>query len=780
MISDAQKAANAAGAIATGLVSLNIPVPLTTVQWADQHYYLPKESSYTPGQWETLPFQVAIMNSMGNDRIRTVNLIKSARVGYTKMLLGVEAYFIEHKSRNSLLFQPTDSAAEDFMKSHVEPTIRDVPVLLELAPWFGRKHRDNTLTLKRFSSGVGFWCLGGAAAKNYREKSVDVVCYDELSSFEPDVEKEGSPTLLGDKRIEGSVWPKSIRGSTPKIKGFCQIEKAANESAHFMRFYVPCPHCGEAQYLKFGDDATTFGLKWEKGKPETVYYLCEHNGCVIRQSELDQTDGRWICDNTGMWTRDGLTFYSAGDEEIPPPRSISYHIWTAYSPFTTWVQIVYDWLDALKDPNGVKTFINTTLGEPYEEAVAEKLSFELLLEKVCHYDAQVPLRVVYLTAGIDSQKNRYEIYVWGWAPGEEAFLIDKQIIMGRPEDEDTLKRVDAVIRKKYRHADGTEISISRVCWDTGGIDQDIVYQRSRKHGTFFVLPIKGASVYGKPVITMPKKRNQRGVFLCEVGSDTVKEMLYARFALPVVSASEVAPYTFRFPDNPDIFSDVEAKQLVAEELVEKVVNGRVKLQWDARKRRNEALDCLVYAYAALRISVPVFGTMDVEGRRSFTEFIREGVGVHTFNGEIFVQPVWDAESTSLFRTKFKTISPKRVSTPGYGTRTVTVTDDHPFDRQIVVLPLTFRGSKRTVSGRTTYSMCYLKVLMNGAVIYDGAANEAVQVFSRIVDMPAGRGNVILMFTLTSTRHSADIPPDTFASDVQVMVIKKQALGISVV
>ncbi|SQL84380.1 phage terminase large subunit family protein [Escherichia coli] len=603
MISDAQKTANAAGAIATGLVSLNIPVPLTTVQWADQHYYLPKESSYTPGQWETLPFQVAIMNSMGNDRIRTVNLIKSARVGYTKMLLGVEAYFIEHKSRNSLLFQPTDSAAEDFMKSHVEPTIRDVPVLLELAPWFGRKHRDNTLTLKRFSSGVGFWCLGGAAAKNYREKSVDVVCYDELSSFEPDVEKEGSPTLLGDKRIEGSVWPKSIRGSTPKIKGFCQIEKAANESAHFMRFYVPCPHCGEAQYLKFGDDATTFGLKWEKGKPETVYYLCEHNGCVIRQSELDQTDGRWICDNTGMWTRDGLTFYSAGDEEIPPPRSISYHIWTAYSQFTTWVQIVYDWLDALKDPNGVKTFINTTLGEPYEEAVAEKLSFELLLEKVCHYDAQVPLRVVYLTAGIDSQKNRYEIYVWGWAPGEEAFLIDKQIIMGRPEDEDTLKRVDAVIRKKYRHADGTEISISRVCWDTGGIDQDIVYQRSRKHGTFFVLPIKGASVYGKPVITMPKKRNQRGVFLCEVGSDTVKEMLYARFALPVVSASEVAPYTFRFPDNPDIFSDVEAKQLVAEELVEKVVNGRVKLQWDARKRRNEALDCLVYAYAALRISV---------------------------------------------------------------------------------------------------------------------------------------------------------------------------------
>ncbi|EAQ9909109.1 TPA: phage terminase large subunit family protein [Salmonella enterica subsp. enterica serovar Kottbus] len=598
-----QKMNNIMLAIRKGLQPLIRPLPMTAVEWADAFYYLPKESSYGSGEWETLPFQVAIMNAMGNDRIRTVNLIKSARVGYTKMLLGVVGYFIEHKSRNNLLFQPTDSAAEDFMKSHVEATIRDVPCLKTLAPWLGRKHRDNTLTMKRFSSGVGFWCLGGAAAKNYREKSVDTVCYDELSSFEPDVEKEGSPTLLGDKRIEGSVWPKSIRGSTPKAKGTCQIEKAANESAHFMRFHVPCPHCGEEQYLKFGDGSTPFGLKWEKGKPETVYYLCEHNGCVIRQPELEQKEGRWICDNTDIWTRDGLTFYSADGDEIPPPRSITFHIWTAYSPFTTWIQIIYDWLDALKDPNGVKTFINTTLGEPYEEAVAEKLSHELLLEKVIHYAAPVPERVVYLTAGIDSQRNRYEMYVWGWAPGEEAFLIDKQIIMGRHDDEDTLQRVDAVINKKYRHADGTDISISRICWDIGGIDAEIVYKRSKKHGIFRVLPVKGASVYGKPVITMPKKRNQSGVFLCEIGTDTAKEMLYARMGAVTAPADEATPYAIRFPDNPDVFTEVEAKQLVAEELVEKLVNGKFRLLWDAKGRRNEALDCLVYASAALRVSV---------------------------------------------------------------------------------------------------------------------------------------------------------------------------------
>ncbi|SQR99223.1 phage terminase, large subunit [Escherichia coli] len=76
------------------------------------------------------------------------------------------------------------------MKTHVEPTIRDIPSLLALAPWYGKKHRDNTLTMKRFSNGRGFWCLGGKAAKNYREKSVDVAGYDELAAFDEDIEQE--------------------------------------------------------------------------------------------------------------------------------------------------------------------------------------------------------------------------------------------------------------------------------------------------------------------------------------------------------------------------------------------------------------------------------------------------------------------------------------------------------------------------------------------------------------------------------------------------------------
>ncbi|CAK0711890.1 TPA: phage terminase large subunit family protein [Escherichia coli] len=344
--------------VRAGLRSLFRPEPQTAVEWADANYYLPKESAYQEGRWETLPFQRAIMNAMGSDYIREVNVVKSARVGYSKMLLGVYAYFIEHKQRNTLIWLPTDGDAENFMKTHVEPTIRDIPLLLALAPWYGKKHRDNTLTMKRFSNGRGFWCLGGKAAKNYREKSVDVAGYDELAAFDEDIEQEGSPTFLGDKRIEGSVWPKSIRGSTPKVRGTCQIERAASESPHFMRFHVACPHCGEEQYLKFGDKETSFGLKWTPDDPSSVFYLCEHNACVIRQQELDFTDARYICEKTGIWTRDGILWFSSSGEEIEPPDSVTFHIWTAYSPFTTWVQIVKDWMKTKGDKHGAVRFAN--------------------------------------------------------------------------------------------------------------------------------------------------------------------------------------------------------------------------------------------------------------------------------------------------------------------------------------------------------------------------------------------------------------------------------------
>ena len=381
-------------AIRRGLAALSKPVPVTAVEWANQNFYLSSESSYQEGKWETLYYQVAILNSMGNDEIRTVNVIKSARVGYSKMLIAATGYQVEHKRRNILVLLPTDGAAQGFMKSQIETMVRDVPPVLDLAPWYGSKHRDNTLDTKRFTHGKQLWCRGGAAAKNYRELSADTVIYDELAAFAPDVEKEGSPTFLGDKRTEGSTFPKSIRGSTPKTKGECQIEAAADESPHLFQLHIPCPHCRQEQSLKWGGKDTQFGIKWDPDAPLDAWYVCEHNGCVIRQFELQSTQdqARWICEKTGIWTRDGYDFFE-GNDLIPTPESVTWHIWTAYSPFTTWGRIVLDFLKAKSDPNKLKTFVNTTLGETWEDDQGEKVDWEQLHARREIWQGAVPQAV---------------------------------------------------------------------------------------------------------------------------------------------------------------------------------------------------------------------------------------------------------------------------------------------------------------------------------------------------------------------------------------------------
>lgn len=597
-----------ANRIAAGLAVLYKQPPETPSDWADNNFYLSSESSYQEGRWETLPFQVALLNMMGNDEIRTLNIIKSARVGYSKLLLAACAYMIEHKRRNCLFFVPTEASANGFMKSQIETMIRDVPVLRSLAPWYGVKHRDNTLELKRFSNSKMLYCRGGTAAKNYRELSVDAVIYDELAAFDQDIEGEGNPTFLGDKRIEGSAFPKSIRGSTPKTNNGdalrCQISAAADESDHLLRFNLPCPSCGEYQHLKWGGKDCDYGIKWDEGKPQSAFYVCEHNACVIQQHEMQEQhiNGKWICEKTGIWTKDGFDFFDKDGEAIPTPENISAHIWTAYSPFTTWGRIAIDFLKVKDDRGKLKTFTNTTLGEVWEEDQGEKVEWEILYARREVYPSRVPEGVLYLTGGIDTQDDRYEGRVYGWGRGEECWLIDKWILTGDPASEELRKKVRDKCRQLYE-----SMPVSRWGWDSGGSYTDEVYAESKALGVTWVIPLKGHSHSGKPIASFPRKRDQKsGVYLTMVGTDNAKELIYNRLRMEY-RPSSAQPGFIHFPANDVICGEEELKQITAETKRVTIERGRRVYRWDAGGRRNEGLDCLVYALAALRISQLRFG-----------------------------------------------------------------------------------------------------------------------------------------------------------------------------
>lgn len=219
---------------------------------------------------------------------------------------------------------------------------------------------------------------------------------------------------------------------------------------------------------------------------------------------------------------------------------------------------------------------------------------------------KVPNWVVYLTAGIDTQDDRYEGRIWGWGAGKEAALIDRFILYGDPANQVLKDKVAERIAKSYARADGVVLNIGVAGWDSGGHYTDDVYAMSKKLGLMRVIPLKGANVYGKPIANFPRKRTAKGVYLTEVGTDNAKELLMSMLRIaPDVDVRK--PGAIHFPLNEAVCDDVELQQLTSERKVPVRQNGRIIYKWDNQKRRNEALDCFVYALAALYIAIEKFG-----------------------------------------------------------------------------------------------------------------------------------------------------------------------------
>lgn len=588
--------------IKEGLKPLLKPEPLTLSEWADDHFYLSAESSYIEGKWETLPYQKAIMDCMSNDDIREVNWQKSARVGYSKCIVAATAYFAEHKHRNQVIFQPVDQDAKDFVKDEIDPMLRDVPIVRDIFPDFDRKSKNNTLEKKVFL-GSTLDIRGGKAAKNYRRLTKDIVFYDELDGFDADVENEGDPVTLGDKRIEGSVFPKSIRGSTPKTKGASLIEHYSESAEFFFRYYVPCPHCGAMQHLQWGGRDASFGLKWEGENHRSAEYLCKHCAALFDYSHLPKIleEGQWRDSDRGIYIDGNSQFRDKNDELVSPPIGVSFHVWTAYSIMTTWERIVEEFLRAKKDPNKLKTFINTTLGETWDEDQGDGIDPDSLHSRREEYHAEVPDGVRYLVIGADTQDDRVEWEVYGYGEGEECWSISFGRLYGDLTSADFWDTLHEKFRTTYKDAREVTHSVAAVGIDSGGHFTDEVYAFSRKYGTKWIFPIKGANIAGKPVVVMPRKMNAKRVYLCEIGTDTAKELIYYRYKLTSGAGS------VHFPIHEDY--DLEYfRQSTAEFKVKTFKRGRPILAWHVRSGwRNEALDCRVYGLAMIRLLVQHMG-----------------------------------------------------------------------------------------------------------------------------------------------------------------------------
>ncbi|WP_413506696.1 phage terminase large subunit family protein [Serratia proteamaculans] len=568
------------------------PEPLSLSEWANKYAVLSKETSAQTGRFRSFAYQDGIMDAITDPTVTQVSVMKSARVGYTKILDHVVGYYLAHDPSPILIVQPRVEDAEDYSKTEIAPMLRDTPVLAEICGDPKAKDSNQTILKKTFANGANLTLVGANSPGGFRRITCRVILFDEVDGYPSGgAGMEGDQIALGIKRSE-TFWNRKIAlGSTPTVKGTSRIEKAYDESDQ-RRYYVPCPHCGEHQVLEWGGPKTPYGIKWDKdengeGIPETAYYVCRHNGCVIHHNEKSAMVKR------GEWRA-----------SKPFKGHAGFHIWAGYSlfPNAAWKYLVAEWLRVKNDPLMRQTFINLVLGEPYEDRGEKALSEKLLLERCEVYAAEVPDGVAVLSAGIDTQDGRFEIEVTGWGRNEESWSVAFDVIEGDLETDEPWKRLDAYLKQIWRRADGRGFTIMAACMDSGGHHTQKVYEFAKERLGRRIWAIKGESARGgkrSPVwpTKKPTSRSKASFKPIIIGVNAAKDTVRGRLHIEPPAPGEPSASYMHFPADRDLnyFS-----QLLAERSVLKVSGGQRFRVWEQIPgRANEALDCRVYSYAAL-------------------------------------------------------------------------------------------------------------------------------------------------------------------------------------
>ena len=564
------------------LMALWAPPPkLSLSEWSDEHAVLSAESAAEAGRWKTLSYQRGIMDAFTDPTVEMVVWMKSARVGATKIFNNLIGYHVHQDPCPMMVVQPTVEDAEGYSKDEIAPMIRDTPVLSKLISEPKAKDGSNTILLKQFPGGT-LQMVGANSARGFRRVSRRVVLFDEVDGY-PASTPEGDQIKLGIKRSE-YYWNRKIGiASTPTTKDFSRVERWFLLSDQ-RRYFVPCPECGHMQYLRWQQ------MKWEKDKPETAAYECENCATLIPHKQK-----RWMVDR-GEWR---------ATAESKQPGLVGFHLWAgySYSPNASWEQLAREFLEVKNDRDQLRTFINTALGETFEEDFANKLSAEGLMARRDQYaPGMCPTGVLVLTAGVDTQDDRLEVSIWGWGKGEEAWLIWHQVLYGDPSLPEVWEQLDQILNAEWELQSGGTLKIRQMAVDSGGHYSHSVYMYARERQAKGVIATKGSSRRDQAVINKgsPVDINWKGRALkrsgkvYSVGTDTVKTTLYGRLRHNKAGSGYIH---FHEACDEEYFA-----QLTAERQQLRSSKGFVVKEWVKKSGdRNEALDCFVYAFAALQL-----------------------------------------------------------------------------------------------------------------------------------------------------------------------------------
>lgn len=588
---------------------LSPPEKISLSEWADKYRVLPAESSSEPGRWRNsrVEYMRYIQDCLSNPEVEQVTLMSSVQIGKTETQFNSIFYFADQNAGSMMALFSTQDMARDYSKTRMSPSADLMPQVRDKLGTAKTRSSNNTISLKRWRGGY-LKLTGANSPTEVSGKPIKILLCDEVDRYR-EHSLEGNVFDRAKDRTTAFPFDKKIFvTSTPTTKGFSIVcEEFEKGEKHY--FHVPCPRCGFRHRLVFGN------VKWGGNDHESARFVCPECKGLFDDFEKNRAVqlGEWVIERP---LRKSIQ-----------RRHFSFHLSALYSPWKSLSDIVKAYIESKNDSVKFKGFVNTILGDVFEEGDFT-ITENDMSARMERYDAEVPERVLILTSGADTQPDRIEAELVGWGAGEESWSLDYQVFFGDPNIKEGFEGSpwDAYtewrrrVRTNWR---GIDFPVHHSCIDSGGHNTQAVYQYVKAHRGERVFAIRGVGGEGKPFVgganrKLSGKRGIRPVDVYNVGVDSIKSLIYNRLTLEKAGAG----YShFPIGRHEEYF-----RQLLAERqktVIDK--RGRLKVVWVVLSgRRNEALDCRVYAFAALVLANPAYDRIALRHKRMYAKLLAAG------------------------------------------------------------------------------------------------------------------------------------------------------------
>lgn len=557
------------------------PDPLTVSQWAEKNLVLSERSTNYPGPFklDLTPYIREPLDFFSDPQVSHITICSAAQVAKTTFQLACLGYVIDQDPSPTLLVLPNSDLCRSLSEQRLHPLITDCEALARHKPKNPKQFRLQEMFMDRMTLAL----VGSNSAANLSSRPVRYLMLDEIDKYPGASKKEAGAVDLAEKRTRTFWNRKIVKTSTPTTDGG-EIWRAYLKGDQRV-YYVHCPHCDHFQPLLFNakksvlsriyDWKDTGELKWDKDAKDdkgrwdidkvkaSVYYECGKCKAKIleRHRQKMLLRGKWVAHKRNV-------------------NHKSFHLSALYPMWVNWADMVVNFLEAKDHPDSFRDFINSTLGEPWEELGDQADENKILEHKMTYSPGTVPFNPIEILITADVQRDSIWYVVRAWGEFERSALLRYGQVVGF----DALAEIG---KYKYRGIDKHDYMATWGYIDSG--DQtDAVYDFCKDNNW---IPVKGFDQnQRKSAKPYQWTKQPNGLNLLSINGAYYKDSLQTRLT---ISNDSVSAWWLHSETGFDY-----AEQLCGEAKIQSTdTSGREVYKWKVMGA-NELLDCEVYQLAA--------------------------------------------------------------------------------------------------------------------------------------------------------------------------------------